>query len=438
MIPLSKDFYTEPSAKQLKSFKESDAKINIWEGAVRSGKTYISLWRFITEVAEGPPGSYVIITRTYDSFKRNILEEIVNIIGNGDAKYYKGHRELHLFGKTIHVVGADDERAESKIRGATFQGAYVDEATILPESVFKMLVSRCAMGKAKIFVTTNPDSPYHWLKKGFLSGNPDVKSWKFKLDDNPKLSDEEKAYFKRQYTGLWHERFIEGKWVQAEGTIYDFFTADMCVIDTAPSYTSNYIVGIDYGTTNPCAFVLIGIDDNRFPRKWVESEYYFDSKVHQRQKTDSEYADDLKRFIEGKAISGIYLDPSAVSFRMELQRQGVTGLYEAENDVMNGVNYVRKLLHDGGLKVCSECTNVIKEFQSYVWDKNSIKSGVDKPKKENDHALDAIRYALFTHSFGKDSRRLTPKDIDDMEREAMGGGQALPAPFQQPMNNGMY
>ncbi len=421
----------EPSELQLKSFKESNAKINIWEGAVRSGKTYISLWRFITELKEGPPGDYALITRTYDTFKRNILKMLEEMIGIRDVGWRSGHRECHVFGKTIHIIGADDERAESKIRGPTFSGAYVDEVSIIPESVFRMLISRCAMRGAKIFGTTNPDSPYHWLKKDFLDGNPDVKSWQFKLDDNPELAEDDKEYLKRQYNGLWYQRFIEGKWVQAEGSVYEFFTEERCVINAPPSYTSSYIVGVDYGTTNPCAFVLIGHDSNRFPNFWVESEYYFDSRIAQRQKTDTEYADDLQKFLEGHPIEAIYLDPSAVSFRMELQKRGVAKLYEANNEVLDGIHFMRNLLWNGTLKVCRGCTNVIKELQSYVWDAKSALTGIDKPKKVNDHALDAIRYALYTHLFGKDGQRLTAQDIDRMEMEARGGGgPTLPRFFQ--------
>lgn len=375
-----------PSEKQLKSFQESDAKINIWEGAVRSGKTYISLWRFIHELARGPEGEYVLICRTYDSFKRNVLPQLALMIG-ADAKYFKGNREMKVYDKTVHIVGADDERAESKIRGPTFAGAYVDEITIIPESVFKMLISRCAMKRAKIFGTTNPDSPYHWLKRDYLTDNPDVSSWQFTLDDNPQLSPEDRNYLKRQYTGLWYKRFIEGKWVQAENSVYDYFDEKLHVIDFAPSYTSSYFVGIDYGTTNPCAFVLIGHDPSRYPNLWVEDEYYFNSRKHQRQKTDTEYAEDLKKFLQNRPIKSIYLDPSAVSFRMELQKQGIQNLYEAKNEVLDGIRFVSKLLNNGTLKICRSCYNLIQEFQSYVWDIKSSLTGVDKPKKENDHCL---------------------------------------------------
>lgn len=422
------------SPKQLESLTTSDARINIWEGAVRSGKTYVSLWRFLKEVSYGPEGEYAIIARTYDSFKRNVLPQLVRMIG-ADIKYYKGNREIHLWGKTIHIIGADDERAEAKIRGPTFAGAYVDEATIIPESVFKMLLSRCAMGGAKIFVTTNPDSPYHWLKEEFLDNNPDVKSWQFTLDDNPELLEDEKEYLRRQYKGLWHKRFIEGKWVQAEGAIYDFFEPRLHIIDFPKSEAEFYIVGVDYGTTNPCSFVLVGFNTSKFPNIWVEQEYYFDSRKQQRQKTDSEYANDLINFIKYRNVQAIYIDPSAASFKAELAKLGLQNVYEAENEVNDGIRFVAKYLNNGTFKICQSCVNLIQEFQSYVWDAKSLKTGVDKPLKENDHALDALRYALFTHLYGKDGKRISSQEIDDLWGESRGVRPNLPRFFQDPIDH---
>lgn len=425
------------SEKQLTSYRDSDARINIWQGAVRSGKTFISLWRFIKELKYGPVGEYALICRTYDAFKRNTLPQLMAMVG-GLARHYAGKRELHLFGKTIHIIGADDERAEAKIRGPTFAGAYVDEITIIPESVFRMLISRCAMGDAKIFATTNPDSPYHWLKKDFLENNPDVKSWHFTLNDNPQLTENDKKYLCTQYRGLWYQRFIEGRWVQAEGSIYDFFDTQLHVIDFAPSTAKYYIVGIDYGTTNPCAFTLIGFNNARSPNIWVEDEYYFSSKVQQRQKTDSEYVEDLKRFIQDRPIKAIYIDPSAASFKVECQRSGIMNLFEAENEVIDGIRKVGDLLNNGTLKICRRCSNLVNEFQSYVWDKNSEKTGVDKPKKENDHALDSLRYAIFTHLFAKDTKGMSPQEWERVKSEAMGLSADVPDPFRDPREYQSY
>jgi PBSX family phage terminase large subunit len=421
------------SPKQISSLEESNAKINIWEGSVRSGKTFVSIWRFIKEVKNGPPGNYLIISRTFDTFKRNVLDMITDIV-KANSHYYAGKRELKLFGKTVHVVGASDERAETKIRGLTCQGAYVDELSILPHSIWLMLISRCMMGEAKIFATTNPDSPFHWIKTDFLTDNPDVKSWQFRLEDNPTLEPEKKEYIKRQYKGLWYQRFIEGLWVQAEGSIYDSFDAKLHVINHAPHIAQEYILGVDYGTSNACAFVLIGINRTRYPNVWVEDEYYYDSKIHQRQKTDTEYADDLQKFIEGKPIRAIYIDPSAVSFRIELQKQGVTNLYEAENEVIDGIRFVNAMLNNGTLKICANCKNFIKEMQSYVWDAKCQKTGIDKPLKQNDHLMDSCRYALFTHLFNKpiDGGR-GAKEIDYDYRRAMGWSPEMPGFFNIPL-----
>lgn len=418
------------SKKQIISYQQSHGKINIWEGSVRSGKTYISLWRFLVHVSKGPLGDYVIIARTRDLFKRNVLPQISQMIGTS-ARYYSGKSELHIYGKTVHIVGADDERAEAKIRGPTFLGAYVDEITIIPESVWQMLISRCAMGDSKIFGTTNPDSPFHWLKVNFLSGtNPDVRSWAFRLDDNPRLLQSEKDYLKRQYKGLWYQRFIEGLWVQAEGSIYDFFEEQYHVIDFPLSEATYYIVGCDYGTTNPCAFVLLGINFTRYPNIWVEDEYYWDSKRHQRQKTDAEYAEDLMKFIQYRNIQAIYVDPSAVSFKTELRYRGVDNIYDAQNEVVDGIRFVGKYLNAGTLKIVRKCQNLIREFQSYVWDSKSYKTGIDRPLKENDHALDALRYAVFSHFFASDGKHQSAKEIDDHYRDTRNSGPNLPPFFQ--------
>jgi len=425
-MPLEDKF----SRRQIDSYYESEARINIWEGSVRSGKTYISLWRFIKYVQNGPQGEYLIISRTYDTFKRNLLPTICEIV-DANQKWFSGKRELHLFGKIVHVVGCSDERAESKIRGLTSSGAYVDEITIIPYSVWQMLISRCLMGGAKIFGTTNPDSPFHWLKKEFLENNPDVKSWQFTLDDNPELTNEEREYLKRQYKGIWYQRYIEGLWVQAEGAIYDSFDDRLHVLDYPLSRAEHYIVGVDYGTSNPCCFLLIGINRNKYPNVWVEDEYYYDSSKHQRQKTDAEYASDFKKFIEGKSVSAIYIDPSAVSFRLELQKQGVQGLIEAQNEVDDGIRLVSNMLNNGTFKICRNCSNLIKEIQSYVWDPKAQQRGVDKPLKQNDHACDALRYSLFSHFFNKNSNSRSAADIERDYREAMGLGGQLPAPFQE-------
>jgi PBSX family phage terminase large subunit len=251
---------------------------------------------------------------------------------------------------------------------------------------------------SKIFATTNPDSPLHYVKKEMLNGNnKDVTFFDFEMDDNPSLTTEYKDYLKRQYKGLWYQRFIEGKWVQAEGAVYDFFDYSRHVITEWPQGAREYVIGIDYGTTNPTGFLLLGYNPGGTPQIWIEKEYYWDSTKQQRQKTDQEYAEDYMDFIKGYYISGAYIDPAAASFKQALWRQGADNLIDAENEVIDGIRFVSSLFHQGTLKITAKCTHVIKEIQGYKWDPRSSIIGKDKPIKLDDHLLDALRYATYSH-----------------------------------------
>jgi PBSX family phage terminase large subunit len=407
------------SKKQDISIKDSDARLNVWVGAVRSGKTFSSLLRFDEFCLKGPPGDFAIVGKSLGTIKRNVLGPLKDILGSR-FQYFLGRAEANLYNRTIHLIGANDERAEHKIRGSTLAGAYVDEITVIPYNVFKMLQSRLSVPGAKFFGSTNTDSPFHWVKVELLDrkGEIDLKHWDFVLDDNPSLDKSFKDSIKREYQGLWYERYIEGKWVLAEGTVYDFFDRNLHVIDALPGAADYYVVGVDYGTTNPCAFSLIGYSERTYPNRWLQKEYYYDSRKTLRQKTDTEYAEDLKKFIAGHNVRAIYIDPSAASFKVELQRQGFSGLIDADNDVLDGIRYTSICLSNGTFKVCGNCTKTLEEFSTYRWDPKASSRGEDKPLKENDHAMDACRYALYTHWFKKEGPRWTAEDIEQHKRDA--------------------
>jgi len=223
---------------------------------------------------------------------------------------------------------------------------------------------------------------------------------------------------------MWYKRYIEGEWCLAEGLVYDFFDENIHTVDYIHGFANQYILGIDYGTTNPCAFVLIGLNFNNYPNIWVEKEYYWDSKIEQRQKTDGEYCDDLKKFVEGYNITHSYVDPSAASFITEIKRNTQLPVYLAENDVLDGIRFVAKLFSNGQLVVTKKCKNIIKEIQSYRWDEKSIKLGIDKPIKQNDHLLDALRYLIFSHLYNKDSQGLDLQKYRELKREHSGYGKS--------------
>ncbi len=362
-----------------------------------------------------PTGNLVMIGKTNDTLERNIISDILNFPGLR-AYYYSGKRQLHMEGRVIYCIGANDERSESKIRGPTFSGAYVDEATLIPESFFKMLLSRLSRPGSRLLATTNPDSPFHWLKRDFIDRQEelDLKVFNFKMADNPVLSAGYVENLKKEYRGLWYRRFIEGEWCLAEGSVYDFFDESIHVIDYPPAYAKYYVVGVDYGTANPCAFTLIGFNYDSPVKIWVQKEYYFDSKKEGRQQTDAEYADAFFEFISDYPVKCVYIDPSAASFRLELRRRSrMIVIKDAENDVQNGICSVSLHLGSGNLKVCKCCRNLIQEFQSYTWDTKKVERGKDEPVKAFDHLLDSLRYAIFTHWGAKTDL----KELSQEERE---------------------
>lgn len=416
------------SEKQEISFLNSNLRINIWEGSVRSGKTFASILKFLKELKDGPPGNAMIIGVSRDSLQRNIILEICGILGLTPPT--PKSTQMNVFGRMVFLVGANDERAQRRIQGSTLALAYVDEVTLIPHGFFKMLLSRLSVPQAKLFATCNPDSPFHWLKTDFLDKpGLDLTKWKFILEDNPSLTNDYINNLKKEYSGLWYKRYIDGDWVLAEGTIYDFFDDNDHVIELPPGPPEYYIIGVDYGTRNPTAFTMIGYNRKYYPNIWLEKEYFYDSRKYNRQKTDTDYVEDLKEFIGNRQIKSIYIDPSASSLKVEMQKQGLEMICDADNDVLNGIRFQSKLMGNGTFKICRNCSNTIREFQTYRWDEKFGLKGEDRPIKENDHALDSLRYALYTH-YINEFENITPKELDNIWNNAMGIKQDLPQFFR--------
>lgn len=422
------------SDKQIQSYLHSDQRLNIWEGAVRSGKSFISLLRFIKAIKEGPAGAAMIVGVSRDALQRNVLIELCALLGIPPPTPKSS--QMNILNRVVHLVGANDERAQRRIQGSTVAIAYVDEITLIPQGFFKMLLSRLSIPGAQLFGTTNPDSPFHWLKTDFLD-NPDleINRFHFKITDNPSLTQDYIRNISKEYSGLWYKRYIEGEWVLAEGTVYDFFSDDDHVIAMPPGPAEYYVLGIDYGTTNPTAFTLVGYNRKYWPNIWVEDEYYYDSRARGRQKTDTEYVEDLKRFIQGKNVRCIYVDPSAASFKLEMMRSGLTGIMDAENDVINGIRTVSKFMVNGTLKVCAGCKNLIREFQCYRWDEKVSLRGEDKPIKDNDHVLDSLRYSLHSYFRSKLTDDFAESDVEKIYAQACGVKLDLPSFFQDTYGN---
>lgn len=388
------------SPMQKQSILNSNARINIWDGSVRAGKTIASIFRWLVFLKYGPPGNLLMAGKTQTTLYRNVLCPIRDIVGEDHFNYSGYSKEATILGRTIICEGANDESAEGKIRGLTLAGAYGDEVTLWPSSFFKTLLSRLSIRGAQGFFTTNPDSPFHWLKADFIDrgGSLSLTRWHFKLKDNFSLDPAFVEALCNEYTGLWHRRFVEGEWVQAQGAVYDMWDEEVHVYDALPNVKPvKFHVGGDYGTANPCVF-LYAIEDEAGD-VWLEEEYYWDSVAQGKQKTDAEYVSDFGNFVGKKRVSDITFDPSAASFILALRKKH-RNIIEADNAVLDGIRRVATALSARKLHVNRKCVNTIREFGSYVWDERAQARGEDAPVKQNDHALDSLRY-LYNTTIGK-------------------------------------
>jgi len=390
----------KPTGKQRRSIAEAEARLNIWHGSVRSGKTVASVIRWLDFVARGPEGNLLMVGKTERTLKRNVLDLIAEIVGEDSFRLVQGSGECHIFGRRIYLAGANDERSETKIRGLTLAGAYGDELSTWPESFFNMLLSRLSVEGARLFGSTNPDNPFHWLKENYLDreGELDLRAFHFGIDDNPALSPDFVQALKAEYSGVWHQRFIEGQWVLAEGLVYSMFDRQAHVVKELPKMRETWI-GVDYGTSNPTAFLLVGLGVDG--RLYVMDEYYHAGTDMSGSKTDSEYSRDMETWLGEHLPRWIFVDPSAKSFRTQLYRDRkrcpVFGnVAKADNEVLDGIRKVSSLLGVRRLLVHERCVNTIKEFGLYSWDARAQEKGQDKPLPGSDHAMDALRYVVGT------------------------------------------
>ncbi len=397
--------------KQLEFILKSTKKWNLAHGSVRSGKTVGTLFRFMEAVNNCPDSQIWMVGHSSDTIYQNairlLLESDQLAIFRPFCTWYSGKRQLMFRDKTISTLGAKDEGAIGSFQGKTFSLVYCDEMTLYPESIIDMIDTRLSNPHSMGFASMNPSHPNHkikqWIDKA-EAGDPNYYSLHFTLDDNPYVDEQYKQRIRDSLSGLFYKRNYLGLWCLAEGAIFDFFDRKLHVVRRPPAAAEYWVAGIDYGSVNPFACILVGVSTGRYTqtgkRMWVEKEYYWDPKKTGRQKVNSEFADDVQQFLEPYNVKNIYIDPSAEAFQLELRKRGMHVVH-ANNDVENGIQMMTSEMKKGNLYVCEECVNTIREIESYVWDPKSALRGDDEPMKKDDHAVDALRYVIASHKITK-------------------------------------
>lgn len=419
------------SKKQLQFIQESNATWNLAHGSVRTGKTVGTLYRFLQFCNDCPDSQLFMVGHSSDTIYKNavrlVLESPQFAIFRPFCTWFSGKRQLRFRDKIINTLGAKDEGAIGSFQGLTMSGVYCDEMTLYPDSIIHMIDTRLSNPHSKGFASMNPSHPDHEIKKWIdkaEAGDPKYYSLHFTLEDNPYVDEDYKQRIANSLSGLFYKRNYLGLWCLAEGAIFDFFDRKIHVVREPPASAEYWVAGIDYGTVNAFCCVLIGVSTGRYTgtgkKMWVEKEYYWDPEKKGKQKTNSEFADDVQEFIEPYAVKAVYIDPSAEAFQLELKRRGIHTVH-ANNAVVDGIQIMASEMRKGNLLICSECTNTIREIEGYVWDPKKAKIGLDAPLKQKDHSCDSVRYILATHK--------VPKFVQDEDEYGNSRYQPTRRPF---------
>jgi PBSX family phage terminase large subunit len=262
----------------------------------------------------------------------------------------------------------------------------------MPRSFVEQALARCSVNGSKFWFNCNPENPRHWFYTEWITKSKEKNCLylHFLMSDNPSLSQQIIKRYESLYSGAFYERFVLGQWVAVDGLVYPFFNEKEHIANSVPENCSQYYISCDYGTVNPASFGLWGLHNDVWYRL---KEFYHDSKVKGFQMTDKEYYEELVRLADGKHIDAVIVDPSAASFMECIRREGKFRVIPAKNNVSDGIRQVSEKLKTKNIMICSSCEDSIREFSMYRWDCNSVK---DTPRKENDHAMDDIRYFVAT------------------------------------------
>lgn len=365
----------------------------ICDGAIRAGKTYaMCCGFFLWSMSCFQDQVFALCGKTVGSLRRNIILHLPKWLGRDfHITEHRGENKLTVrLGKrvnTYYLFGGQDEGSYMLIQGITLAGVLLDEVALMPKSFVEQACARCSVEGSKMWFNCNPGSPEHWFYKQWVLGaeQKNVLRLHFEMGDNPALSEKVRQRYEKLYTGVFYKRYILGLWCQAEGLVYDF--QENRLISTISPESGRYYISVDYGTQNPFSAGLWCVSGGIGYRL---REFYHNG----REKgclTDEEYYGALERLAGEYPVEAVVIDPSAASMITLIRKRGRFRVKKAKNKVLPGIRLVSSLLQQGKLLFSPDCKDTIREFGLYRWAETG-----DEPVKENDHAMDDVRYFCAT------------------------------------------
>lgn len=369
----------------------------ICDGAVRSGKTVaMTDGFFLWSMANFSGQIFGICGKTVVSLRRNIIVHLQQWLGDvldirelrSESKLVVSNGKGHV--NTYYLFGGENESSCKLIQGITLAGVLLDEAALMPRSFVEQACARCSVPGSKLWFNCNPEGQEHWFYKEWIQKREQKNALRlhFTMADNPGLDPRIRRRYESMYTGLFYKRYVLGLWCTAEGLVYAF-DPDKHMATRLPEQ-GRYYISVDYGTRNPFSAGLWCVADGRAVRL---TEYYHSGRESGTMRTDEEYYREIVKLAGGLPIEQVIVDPSAASFIATIRAHGRFSVRRARNEVLSGIRLVSGLLQAGLLRFSAACKDSVREFGLYRWEENGVQ---DKPCKENDHAMDDIRYFCAT------------------------------------------
>lgn len=410
------------SARELIAARDMEV---IAAGPAGTGKTLAICWKVHLAMHRYPGARSLFCRESLEALKKGALTTYINGVKpeQTGVRYYGGNNAKpaafrYPNGSAIEVMSLEDPE---KVKSAEYDLIYPNEVTESPEKTWEILSSRLRNGVMpyqQIVGDCNPAGPKHWILNRQRAGKLRLISSTHR--DNPAFWDRRSETWTSQglayvegvlagLSGVERERLYLGKWAAVEGLVYPEFDPDthqkrtyvpqlMEDVDEPGTYFMvpvwgdqvdvtgwRTVLGIDIGSRNPTAILTIHIAGDE--RMHVSHE------VYRRNMTATEIVDAIVERIDATGAEAVYIDPSAKGYIDDLSARGYPA-QAAVNDVLVGIQRVHGAFQTG-LTIDPNCTSLIDELGMYAYARDP-KVETDKPIKDHDHALDALRYVCVS------------------------------------------
>lgn len=358
----------------------------------RFGKTLLSVWEMFGFAIAKPDARVAYVAPTYQSARDIAWNELKRITRPIQLSVNESRLEVKVRnnqGGEGLIVLRGWESIET-LRGQAFDFIVLDEVAHYrnfwehwQEVIRPTLTDR--KGQA-LFISTPKGFNHFYDLYNLQSKDTDFASFHFSTYDNPYIPREEVDKAKLELT---EDRFAQeylADFRKTEGLVYKEFSRERHLFNTLVPYPVKTFAGVDFGFTNPAAVITIQKDN--------DARYYVTEEWYKRGKTEAAIAD----FVSALGLNEVYPDPESASGTEELRRRGVNvrDVIKNRDSVRNGINAVRELFKANRLFIHEDCKNLIWELETYAYpEKKPDHNEEENPVKENDHALDALRYALM-------------------------------------------